>query len=67
MWKLLSDRIKTERARRTMVHTDVPTGSWRTPFLFPPPLRLVNEQLTVADGLYADKSLGLSEIAHLPL
>ena len=51
----------------------VPTGSWRTlnyeraPFLFPPPLRLVNERLTVAEGAYADKSLGLWEIASLPL
>ncbi len=52
---------------------DVPSGSWRTlnyekePFRFPPPLRLVNEQLTmVADGAYADKSLGLWKLADLP-
>jgi len=54
-------------------NADVPTGSWRTlnyektPFLFPPPLALVNEKLTVAEGTYADKSLGLWEVASLPL
>jgi hypothetical protein len=45
---------------------------WRTlnlraaPFHFPPPLKLINEGCTEANGLYADKSLGLWRLADLP-
>ena len=45
---------------------------WRTlnltvgPFNFPPPLRLINEGCTEANGLYGDKSLGLWRLKDLP-
>jgi hypothetical protein len=51
---------------------DCVTGEWRAlnleapPFLFPPPLRLINEGCTEAAGAFADKSLGLWRIADLP-
>ena len=54
-------------------NADVATGSWRTlnyaraPFAFPAPLRLINERLTVDEGAYADKSLGLWRFRDLPL
>ena len=44
---------------------DIPTGGWRPlnlslePFDLGPPLRIVNEGCTEAEGRYADKSLGL--------
>lgn len=44
---------------------DIVTGDWRVlnlerkPFLLPPPLQLLNEGCTEADGVFADKSLGL--------
>lgn len=47
------------------------TGAWRplnltkSPFSFPPPVRLLNEQCTEDDGRYADKSLGLWRLADL--
>jgi len=45
---------------------------WRTlnlqiaPFNFPPPLRLINEGCTEANGRYGDKSLGLWRLEDLP-
>jgi len=50
-----------DRAR----NRDVPTGGWRVlnlqaaPFLFPPPLALVDERCTHSGGIYRDKRLGL--------
>jgi SAM-dependent methyltransferase len=44
---------------------DIVTGDWRTldleqaPFQLPPPVRILNEGCTEADGAFADKSLGL--------
>lgn len=44
---------------------DVPTGGWRVlnlqaaPFLFPPPIALVDERCTHTGGIYRDKRLGL--------
>jgi len=44
---------------------DVRTGGWRVlnlqaaPFLFPPPLALVDERCTHTGGIYRDKHLGL--------
>ncbi len=52
---------------------DIPTGYWRPlnlerpPFNFPPPLRLIDEKCQRGDGAYADKHLGLWEIANLPV
>jgi hypothetical protein len=46
---------------------------WRTlnlqtaPFNFPPPLRIINEGCTEAEGLYFDKSLGLWRLGDLPV
>lgn len=50
---------------------DIPSGGWRPlnlnipPFNFPAPLHLLNEQCTEAEGLFADKSLGLWETRML--
>ncbi|MBR9999074.1 MAG: class I SAM-dependent methyltransferase [Cyclobacteriaceae bacterium] len=71
--------IKRSNARYLMtttfpdeeVNEDIPSGGWRPvnfnaqPFAFPGPLYLLNEQCTEADGLFADKSLGLWEISVL--
>lgn len=52
---------------------DVITGDWRpinleqSPFSFPPPVRLINEGCTEANGQYRDKSLGLWRLADLVL
>jgi hypothetical protein len=55
---------------------DIVTGDWRVldlerpPFLFPPPIRLLNEGCTEGGGRFADKSLGLwwaGDLASLPL
>lgn len=51
---------------------DIETGDWRPlnltkpPLNFPPPLRVLDEQLTVGRGQYRDKSLALWRIEDLP-
>jgi len=53
-------------------NSDIVDGDWRllnlqrAPFLFPEPLRLINERCTEADGAYDDKSLGLWRIDSIP-
>jgi hypothetical protein len=53
------------------VNEDIPSGGWRPlnlnapPFNFPEPLYLLNENCTEADGLFADKSLGLWKITAI--
>lgn len=50
---------------------DIITGGWRplylekAPFSFPKPLYLLNENCTEMDGAFADKSLGIWEVATL--
>ena len=50
---------------------DIITGGWRpihlekAPFDFPKPLYLLNERCTEMEGAFADKSLGIWEIATL--
>jgi hypothetical protein len=50
---------------------DIVTGDWRVinlalpPFNLPPPLRLICEQCSEANGLFADKSLALYRVADL--
>jgi SAM-dependent methyltransferase len=53
-------------------NADLATGTnWRPlnfeqePFLLPPPLTVINEELSEADGAYSDKSLALWEIEIL--
>ncbi len=64
---LLTTTFPLEEANK-----DIITGGWRLinlgrpPFRFPPPLELINERCTEADGLFADKSLGLWSIQELP-
>jgi hypothetical protein len=54
-------------------NTEAETGDWRPlnleqpPFNLPPPLVVVNERCTEAQGRYADKSLGVWELGDLPL
>lgn len=56
----------------TRSNVDITTGSWRPvnlesdPFLFPVPLRLLNENCTEGYGMFTDKSLGLWDIERLP-
>ena len=53
-------------------NVDIFTGQWRalnfekTPFLFPTPLRLINENCTEGGTDWADKSLGLWRFDQLP-
>lgn len=57
----------TERDR----NVDIITGEWRAlnlcqaPFNLPPPLKLINEGCTEADGIFADKSMGLWRIEDI--
>lgn len=50
---------------------DIVTGDWRVldleraPFGFPPPIELLNEGCTEADGRFTDKSLALWRVADL--
>jgi hypothetical protein len=50
---------------------DIVTGMWRVlnlelpPFLFPEPLRIINEGCTEGDGAFEDKALGLWRIADI--
>ena len=50
---------------------DIATGDWRplnleiAPFMFPKPLRIINEGCKELDGAYEDKSLGLWRIADI--
>ena len=67
--KYLLTTTFTNRGRNVdLVGKDV----WRTlnfqiaPFHFPPPLRLINEGCTEANGRYGDKSLGLWRLEDLP-
>lgn len=52
---------------------DITTGDWRVlnlehpPFHLPSPLRLLNEQCREGEGRFADKSLGLWQVADLPM
>jgi hypothetical protein len=52
---------------------DIVTGDWRpinlqeAPFLFPPPLEIINEGVDEYEGEYNDKSLGLWRIDSLPI
>jgi GT2 family glycosyltransferase len=51
---------------------DIPTGDWRplnlqrSPFYFPPPMRIINENCEENGGAYRDKSLALWEVDRLP-
>ncbi|MFC4083740.1 class I SAM-dependent methyltransferase [Amycolatopsis samaneae] len=53
-------------------NVDIPTGDWRAlnlcrePFGFPEPLAVLLEGCTEEGGAFADKALGLWEIADLP-
>jgi cyclopropane fatty-acyl-phospholipid synthase-like methyltransferase len=50
---------------------DIVTGDWRTlnlqiaPFLFPKPIRIINEKCTQKKMSYTDKSLGLWKISDI--
>jgi hypothetical protein len=52
-------------------NSDTVLGGWRPlnlqlpPFGFPPPIRLINEGCTEGRGTYADKSLGLWQLAEI--
>lgn len=51
---------------------DIVSGDWRVinlelpPFNLPPPLRLIGERCSEANGLFADKSLALYRVQDLP-
>jgi hypothetical protein len=52
---------------------DISTGEWRTinfslsPFLFPPPVKIINEHCTLQHNEYADKSLALWRVQDLAM
>jgi hypothetical protein len=52
-------------------NSDIVTGMWRTlnlevsPFSFPPPLMVINEECTEGDGAFSDKSLGLWRVSDI--
>lgn len=54
------------------INLDITTGDWRplnlerAPFNFPPPLALLTEGCTEAEGRFLDKSLGLWALKDLP-
>jgi len=56
-----------------LVNEDIVTGDWRTlnleksPFNFPAPRLLINENCTESNGLFKDKSLGLWVIEDIKL
>lgn len=53
-------------------NSDIITGRWRPlnltrpPFNFPPPLRVIDERCTEAEGRYRDKELALWRLEDLP-
>jgi hypothetical protein len=65
--KYLMTTTFTDRSNR-----DIGTGGWRplnlqrTPFQFPAPIKIYNENCTEDGGMYADKSLALWRIDDLP-
>ncbi|MBO3698364.1 class I SAM-dependent methyltransferase [Roseivirga sp. E12] len=54
-------------------NTDIVTGQWRTlnlqlsPFNFPKPIKVMNENCTEAGGIFKDKSLALYLIDHIQI
>jgi len=59
----------TEREK----NVDIETGQWRplnfrkSPFYFPNPIQIINEECTENDNIYCDKSLGLWNINDIQL
>lgn len=57
--------LLTTTFTKRLQNTDTITGVWRpinlqlSPFNFPNPIKLINEKCSQAEGIYADKSLGL--------
>lgn len=80
IWKSLSN-IQKSNSRYLMTTTftqeeknnDIVTGGWRplnfmkTPFNFPEPILIINENCTEKDGIFSDKTLGVWEIKDLVL
>lgn len=80
IWKALTN-IKKSDSRYLITTTftkeeknkDIITGGWRplnfmkTPFNFPEPILVINENCTEKDGVFSDKSLGMWEIKDLVL
>jgi hypothetical protein len=66
-----STYLLTTTFKNPVHNDDIETGQWRPinleipPFSFPAPLRLINEGCTEADGIFADKSLGLWQIQDI--
>jgi hypothetical protein len=64
---LLTTHYASDRA-----NDDICTGRWRPlnltrpPFNFPPPLFVIDEECTEADGRYKDKRLALWRLEDLP-
>jgi len=60
-----ADYLLTTHFTERSENHDIPTGSWRTlnleisPFNFPQPLRILNEDYTGNEGRFRDKSLAL--------
>jgi hypothetical protein len=69
--KSSSTYLLTTTFLRRDKNEDIYTGQWRPlnlqqdPFNFPEPIKLINENCTIDDGLYADKCLALWRLADL--
>ena len=67
-----STYLLTTTFSRRDKNEDIRTGDWQplnlqqSPFNFPEPISLINENCTIRNGIYADKCLGLWKISDIP-
>jgi hypothetical protein len=66
-----SEYLLATTMTRVRKNDDIATGDWRglnlqlAPFNFPPPIALLDERCTEADGEFSDKSLGLWRLGSI--
>ncbi len=71
--KSRSPYLLTTTFTRTGKNEDIVTGDWRplnlqlSPFNFPEPLKLINENIKYGNGIYADKSLGMWKLEDIKI
>ena len=69
--KSRSDYILTTTFTDRKNNHDILTGQFRplnleiAPFMFPKPIKIINEKCTIGDGAFGDKSLGLWKVADI--
>jgi hypothetical protein len=71
VWNSQSEYFLTTTFVERQDNQDIVTGRWRAinlelaPFLFPKPIKIINEGCTEKEGAFRDKSLGLWKIADI--